>query len=83
MYIRSATLSRIDFVYELSGDEALWQPRAEAESSNNGSINVHSYVRKLNRKHDEWIFWYFILIYFLLEHARLDQPAACGLADPC
>jgi hypothetical protein len=59
----------LDFVYKLPGNEALWQPRVEAESSYDGSINVDSFVSILDRKHGEWIFWYLILIYFLLERA--------------
>jgi hypothetical protein len=51
--------------------------------NNNGTINVHSFVRILDGKHGEWSFWYLLLIYFLLEHARQDHPAARGLADPC
>jgi hypothetical protein len=59
----------LDFVYKLPGNETLWQPRVEAESSYDGSINVDSFVNILDRKHGEWIFWYLILIYFLLERA--------------
>jgi hypothetical protein len=55
----------------------------EADANNNGSINVDSFVRILNKTYGEWSAWSLILIYFLLEHVGQAHPAACGLADPC
>jgi hypothetical protein len=61
----------------------LWQPRFGAVRRNDGSINVYSYLKRLNMVNGKWIFDYFIVVYFLLERARWDQQAACGHANPC